>query len=130
MAVRDNKSLGYGSHFSCTAVEGYAICVPYAGLKDRVVAGETLSVELDHESVSKFESPSIFDESGIIELSKAGDYRVNGTVILNTNNCVFEIEVKGLSFTIDLEETLGAIPKIGERVSFTVHRLSLWDEGK
>jgi hypothetical protein len=129
VTVGTNDILGYRGRFRSTLVSGAAIFVPYTGREDKLLGGNTISVETGQESVSDFMVVPSDVEPQIEALSKPGDYTIVGTTVLNTGDQVFDVEVGGFLFTADNEETGGIVPKVGQRVSFTIHGLSLWDEG-
>ena len=120
--------LGYRGRFKSDLVSGAAILVPETGKEDRLVPASIISVETGQESVSDFKTVPSDIDSSMDALAEPGDYRVVGTVVFNAGDQIFEIDVGDCPFTLDVEETAGVIPIVGERVSFVVHGLSLWDD--
>jgi len=128
VAIRTDATLGYRGRFACRVVSGEVIFVPYSAREDRLVPGKHISVETDQESVSGFRVLPPDTEPQMEATAHPLDYRISGVVAMNTNDEVFHIGVDGFSFVVDAEETGGVIAKLGERVGFVVHGLSLWDD--
>ena len=126
--VRNDKVLGYQCRFRCPFVSGEAIIVPYEGRDDKLRVGNIISVETDQESVSEFKIADPDSNPAIKTASNPGDYKVVGKTVHNTGDEIFDIDVGDFSFVIDIEESKGIIPKIGDKVSFKIHRLSLWED--
>ena len=119
------NTLGYRGRFRCEVAAGTASIVPYSGREDSLVEGARVSVETGQESVSEFEIVPPERAPGMRELARPGDYAVTGTVGVVVAE-VIAIDVGGLSFAVDIEESGGVVPRSGERVSFLLHGLSLW----
>lgn len=126
--VSNNKVLGYKCTFKCPIVSGQAVVVPYTNREDALVIGKKLSVETSQEAVYGFKVVSNGTPIKVRPLNEPGDYHIIGEIVLNTGNTVFDIEVDDFSFTIDIEESDGLIPNLGDKVSFKIHGLALWDE--
>jgi hypothetical protein len=128
--VGTNEALGFRGHFRSPLVSGVAIFVPYSGRQEELVGGKTIWVETGQESVSNFMVVPSDDVPRIEALSEPGDYAVVGTTVTNIGDAQFDIVVgENLYFAVDNDETGGIVPKVGQRVSFTIHGLSLWGEG-
>ena len=120
-----SNTLGYRGRFRCEVGAGPASIVPYSGREDSLVEGERVDVETGQQSVSEFEIVPPERAPGMRELDRPGDYAVTGTVDVVVGQ-VIEIDVGGLAFAVDTEESGGVVPRSGERVSFHLHGLSLW----
>ena len=128
VVVLSDRCRGYRGEFSCPMVRGWAILVPYSGGEEALAAGNHISVETGQQSISEFR---ILESSGtptVSPLPSPGDYSVVGQVELDGGGQVFDVDVGGLLFTLDIEDTGGKVPRIGTWVSFHLHGLSLWDE--
>lgn len=126
--VAGGRALGYRGQFRSSLISGSAVLVPYTKGEQALLAGNCISVETSQESVSEFRFVSPELNPCIRAIDPPGDYAVVGTIILNTGDYCFDIEVEELTFALDDEDTNGRVPEIGQRVAFVVHGLSLWDE--
>ena len=123
----NERTLGYRGRFRWRKAEGTALLVPYSGREDDLVPGVRLSVETAQRAVSAFEIVSRLRRAGLRESTRLGDFAVTGTVDLVVEDVdVIEIDVAGLHFSVDSEESGGVVPKAGDRVAFVLHGLSLW----
>lgn len=120
--------MGYKVVFSCPMVSGGAVLVPYNGLEERLVPGVVLSVETSQEKVTDFKIVSDPRDETISKMDQHCDYKIVGTVCLNSEDEVFYIDVGDFTFTLDVEETGGIKPKKNDKVEFSIHCLTLWDE--
>jgi len=134
------KPLGYtqlpsfSAEFSSPVVKAVARFVPASG-NARGCSGESFDVEIDQERVSGLErvehdSPS----ESVVALPEPGAFRIHGTVTSIVpiaeppGNSVVTVLARGAAFTLSGGELAGKLLSLGERVAFTVHEVSLWDE--
>ncbi len=124
--IGPGETLGYRGSFKHRLASGQAIFVPDAGKIDQLVPGITVFVETGQASVRDFIPVSSNTVSMMEQLLTPGDYSVVGRVVGNTDNQVFDIDVCGLSFALDDEDTGGLLPDVNQQVSFVIQKLSFW----
>ena len=93
--------------------------------EDSLCVGNQISVETGQESVSEFRILRADEPESIEPLPQPGDYKVVGVTVLDFDDTIFEIDTKEFHFALYDEETGGVVPKVGDKVSFVVHGLSL-----
>ena len=126
--IIDDISLGYKCEFTCSLVSGVAVVVPYENREDFLEPGAILSVETSQNEITNFAIVSDSIEHSITRLSQGHNFYVVGTVSLNGDNEVFWVDVGNFTFILDIEDTKGIKPKLGDSVEFCLNGLILWDE--
>lgn len=138
--VNTMKPLGYtqlpsfSATFSSSIVRGAARFVPASG-NSRGCSGESFDVEIGQERVSglkRVEHKSLSES--VVALPEPGAFHICGTVASIVaiaeppGNSVVTVMARGAVFTLSGEDLAETMLSLGERVAFTVHEMSLWDE--
>jgi hypothetical protein len=126
--VAGGRTLGFRGRFRSPAVSGSTIFVPSTGQEVSLIPGSQICVETGQESISDFKVVEQDQSPCVAEQSVPCDYTIVGTVVLNSDNQLLYIEAAGFVFALDNNDSGGLMPEAGQRVSFRLHGLLLWDE--
>ncbi|HEX8172535.1 MAG TPA: hypothetical protein VF824_18515 [Thermoanaerobaculia bacterium] len=115
--------------FASALVRGMA---RFHAASDGEIVGRTFDVELDHERVS--ELARCEDAPSVVALPETGAFRVCGEVVSivplsdEEDDAVIAVAAGNATFDLVPEDLRGMRLALGDRVTFVVHGLSLWDE--
>jgi hypothetical protein len=119
--------------FSSAVVSGTARFVP-ASSEAQHCAGQSFDVEINQEKVTNLERISSESGESVVARTEPGVYQVSGRVSSVVplgepeGSEVVTVAAGEAMFTLSSEELGSMKLLLGERVSFVVHTLSLWDE--
>jgi hypothetical protein len=129
VSASGSRTAGYVGRFTAGKMIGWAVFVPFEGETSRLKAGATLSVEAQFERLDGWGTAKDSGPSTLTPLAAPCDYRVEGTIAIIGEHTAAIVEAAGFAFDVTTEELPKPRPKDGSRVTFTLHGLSLWDEG-
>lgn len=119
--------------FSAAALTGRARFVPSSGDAEGLV-GQSFQVEIEQGRVTDLRRVGVEAEPKVIALAEPGSFQVCGIVravvpLGETDGSVLVSVVAGEAvFTLCQDDLRGMALSQGERVTFTAHEVSLWDE--
>lgn len=127
------RMLSYPVEFSASTTSGTALFVPASGNPDGLI-GQSLYVEVNQESVTDLHIVSGDPPDEFAPLAERGSFRVCGVVSTvvplgpPSGSAIITVVAGDAQVTLCQSDLGEARPSRGDKVTFTAHEVSLWDE--